>query len=174
MTFLSYLKNRGASMHFYVASGKKVELLYFINLSTKWVMVCRAAGRKIFIELPAATLSGAKTTRPVESQGRSDWIEQKKRMAPQNHPLNLVYLVFPILIRTLNDVDQMITEPGVSGRVPFCASGFQKARAASRFKQESRWTAKTAPASSPGQHNGSSPGRAFCGGRSRRCAASHQ
>ena len=94
-------------MHFYVASGKKVELLYFINLSTKWVMVCRAAGRKIFIELPAATLSGEKTTRPVESQGRSDWIEQKKRMAPQNHPLNLVYLVFPILIRTLNGVDQI-------------------------------------------------------------------
>ena len=49
-------------------------------------------------------------------------------MAPQNHPLKLVYLVFPIFIRTLNGVDQMITEPGVSGRVPFCSSGFQKAR----------------------------------------------
>ena len=30
---------------------------------------------------------------------------KKKRMAPQNHPLKLVYLVFPILIRTLNGVN---------------------------------------------------------------------
>ena len=28
-------------------------------------------------------------------------------MAPQNHPLKLVYLVFPILIRTLNGVDSL-------------------------------------------------------------------
>ncbi len=49
-------------------------------------------------------------------------------MAPQNHPLKLVSSVFPILICTLNGVDQMIMEPGVSGRVPFCSSGFQKAR----------------------------------------------
>ena len=49
-------------------------------------------------------------------------------MAPQNHPLKLVSSVFPILMCTLNGVDQMITEPGMSGRVPFCASGFPKAR----------------------------------------------
>lgn len=48
-------------------------------------------------------------------------------MAPQNHPLKLVSSVFPILICTLNGVDQMIMEPGVSGRVPFCSSGFPKA-----------------------------------------------
>ena len=29
--------------------------------------------KKTFIALPAATLSGAKTTRPAESQGKSDW-----------------------------------------------------------------------------------------------------
>ena len=50
---------------------------------------------------------------------------KKKRMASQNHPLKLVSSVF---ICTLNGVDQTVTEPGVSGRVPFCSSGFQKAR----------------------------------------------
>ena len=36
-------------------------------------------------------------------------------MAPQNHPIKLVSSVFPILIRTLNGVDQVITEPGLLG-----------------------------------------------------------
>ena len=35
--------------------------------------VCRAAGRKTFTVLPDATLSGAKTTHPAGSQGRSGW-----------------------------------------------------------------------------------------------------
>ena len=41
--------------------------------------------------------------------------QKKKRMAPQNHPIKLVSSVFPILICTLNGVDQMITESSVSG-----------------------------------------------------------
>ena len=36
--------------------------------------------------------------------------------------------VMPSSYPILNGVDQMIMEPGVSGRVPFCSSGFQKAR----------------------------------------------
>ena len=35
--------------------------------------VCRAAGKKTFIALPDTALSGAKTTRPAGSQGRSGW-----------------------------------------------------------------------------------------------------
>jgi len=31
------------------------------------------SGKKMFIALPAATLSGARTTRPAEMQRRSDW-----------------------------------------------------------------------------------------------------
>ncbi|MFR4445926.1 MAG: hypothetical protein ACLT4M_12515, partial [Faecalibacterium sp.] len=34
-------------------------------------------------------------------------LNKKKRMAPQNHPIKLVSSVFPILIRTLNGVDQI-------------------------------------------------------------------
>ena len=49
-------------------------------------------------------------------------------MAPQNHPIKLVSSVFPILICTLNGVDQMITEPGLLGASPFLLVRFPKSQ----------------------------------------------